>query len=52
MCSEKMSWSVSMSFDPLERPSVQSLAIFTAVLVVFACVIAGGMVYNGAHIAL
>jgi putative ABC transport system permease protein len=30
----------------------QSLAIFTTVLVVFACVIAGGMVYNGARIAL
>jgi putative ABC transport system permease protein len=30
----------------------QSLAIFTTVLVAFACVIAGGMVYNGARIAL
>lgn len=30
----------------------QSLAIFTTVLVAFACVIASGMVYNGARIAL
>jgi len=30
----------------------QSLAIFTTVLVSFACVIASGMVYNGARIAL
>jgi putative ABC transport system permease protein len=30
----------------------QSLAIFTTVLVTFACVIASGMVYNGARIAL
>jgi putative ABC transport system permease protein len=30
----------------------KSLAIFTTVLVVFACVIASGMVYNGARIAL
>ncbi len=30
----------------------KSLAIFTIVLVSFACVIAGGMVYNGARIAL
>ncbi len=30
----------------------ESLAIFTTVLVSFACVIAGGMVYNGARIAL
>jgi putative ABC transport system permease protein len=30
----------------------RSLAIFTSVLVTFACVIASGMVYNGARIAL
>jgi putative ABC transport system permease protein len=30
----------------------QSLAIFTTVLVAFACVIVSGMVYNGARIAL
>lgn len=30
----------------------QSLAIFTSVLMAFACVIAAGMVYNGARIAL
>jgi len=30
----------------------ESLAIFTTVLVSFACIIAGGMVYNGARIAL
>jgi putative ABC transport system permease protein len=30
----------------------ESLAIFTTVLISFACVIAGGMVYNGARIAL
>lgn len=30
----------------------QSLAIFTTVLVGFACVIVGGMVYNGARISL
>ena len=30
----------------------QSLAVFTIVLVAFACVIASGMVYNGARIAL
>jgi putative ABC transport system permease protein len=30
----------------------QSLAIFTTALVAFACVIASGMVYNGARIAL
>jgi len=30
----------------------KSLAIFTTVLVAFACVIASGMVYNGARIAL
>jgi putative ABC transport system permease protein len=30
----------------------QSLAIFTTVLVAFACVIVGGMVYNGALISL
>lgn len=30
----------------------ESLAIFTTVLISFACVIAGGIVYNGARIAL
>jgi putative ABC transport system permease protein len=37
------------SFNDILR---KSLAIFTTVLVAFACVIASGMVYNGARIAL